>query len=65
MKISTKHLISKIKQKPDITDLSQKLFQLGHEHEISENIIDLELTPNRETVCHLMDCLGIYKYFMT
>ena len=53
MKISYKHLSEYIKQKPDINDLSEKLFQLGHEHEIFEDIIDLELTPNRG------DCLSI------
>tara|TARA_B100000963_G_C22637809_1_gene678566 strand:+ start:5613 stop:7523 length:1911 start_codon:yes stop_codon:yes gene_type:complete len=53
MKISYKHLSEYIKQKPDINDLSEKLFQLGHEHEIFEDIINLELTPNRG------DCLSI------
>ena len=31
-----------------------KLFQLGHEHEIEDQIFDLELTPNRG------DCLSLY-----
>ena len=47
MKISYKHLIDNIKEKPDISDISRKLFQLGHEHETSKNIFDMELTPNR------------------
>jgi len=34
-------------------NLSDKLFQLGHEHEIEENIFDMELTPNRG------DCLSL------
>ena len=53
MKISYKHLSENIKQKPDINDLSEKLFQLGHEHEIYGDILNLELTPNRG------DCLSI------
>tara|TARA_B100000925_G_C22010378_1_gene476009 strand:+ start:870 stop:2780 length:1911 start_codon:yes stop_codon:yes gene_type:complete len=53
MKISFKHIIENIKQKPDINDLSEKLFQLGHEHEIFGDILNLELTPNRG------DCLSV------
>ena len=53
MKISYKHLIDNIKEKPDISDISRKLFQLGHEHETSKNIFDMELTPNRG------DCLSL------
>ena len=53
MKISYKHLVEYIKSKPDINDLSEKLFQLGHEHKIEENIFDMEFTPNRG------DCLSI------
>lgn len=53
MKISYKHLIKKIKSKPSIDELSSKLFQLGHEHEIENDIFDMEFTPNRG------DCLSI------
>ena len=54
MKISYKHLIRHIESKPDLNELSQKLFQLGHEHEITtNNILDMEFTPNRG------DCLSI------
>ena len=52
MKISYKHLVDNIKEKPNINDLSEKLFQLGHEHEIEKNIFDFEFTPNRG------DCLS-------
>ena len=34
-------------------DLSKKLFQLGHEHEIDGDIFDMEITPNRG------DCLSL------
>ena len=41
MKISYKNIINYINDKPSIEDLSDKLFQLGHEHEINGDIIDL------------------------
>ena len=53
MKVAYKHLINFMPSKPSIEDISNKLFQLGHEHEIYEEIFDMELTPNRG------DCLSI------
>jgi phenylalanyl-tRNA synthetase beta chain len=53
MKVAYSHLVSFIPSKPDVDDISQKLFQLGHEHEIHDGIFNLELTPNRG------DCLSI------
>ena len=54
MKIAYSHLINRIHQKPSLEEVSNKLFQLGHEHEILDNkIFDLELTPNRG------DCLSL------
>ena len=53
MKISYRHLVSSITSKPSIDDVSKKLFQLGHEHEIEGNIFDIEFTPNRG------DCLSV------
>ena len=53
MKIPYKHITKHIKDKININDLSEKLFQLGHEHQINDEIIDLELTPNRG------DCLSL------
>tara|TARA_B100000242_G_scaffold17275_1_gene10599 strand:+ start:38298 stop:40238 length:1941 start_codon:yes stop_codon:yes gene_type:complete len=55
MKISYKHLENYFDQTPSIDEISSKLFQLGHEHEILENrIFDIEFTPNRG------DCLSLY-----
>ena len=51
MKISYSHLIKRIKSKPSIDKISSNLLQLGHEHEITDGIFDIELTPNREIVC--------------
>ncbi|MAJ44720.1 MAG: hypothetical protein CMF96_08275 [Candidatus Marinimicrobia bacterium] len=53
MKIPYKHLIKNINPKPDVNELSQKLFQLGHEHEIVDEIFDIDITPNRG------DCLSL------
>tara|TARA_B100001093_G_scaffold476995_1_gene503856 strand:+ start:211 stop:2115 length:1905 start_codon:yes stop_codon:yes gene_type:complete len=53
MKIAYKHLLRFLKNKPSIEDISEKLFQLGHEHEIDGSIFDMEFTPNRG------DCLSV------
>ncbi len=53
MKIAYKHLLEFLEDKPSIDDLSDKLFQLGHENEIENSIIDIEFTPNRG------DCLSL------
>tara|TARA_B100001093_G_scaffold451771_1_gene459436 strand:- start:1836 stop:3746 length:1911 start_codon:yes stop_codon:yes gene_type:complete len=54
MKIAYSHLISHIKENPSIQEISDRLFQLGHEHEIDENIFNMEFTPNRG------DCLSVH-----
>jgi len=53
VKVSYKHLAKHIHPKPSINEISEKLFQLGHEHEIENEIFNLELTPNRG------DCLSV------
>ena len=53
MKISYSHLVQHIQENPSIEQISDSLFQLGHEHEIEGNIFDMEFTPNRG------DCLSI------
>ena len=53
MKVAYKHLIKCIHSKPSIEDVSDKLFQLGHEHEINNEIFEMEFTPNRG------DCLSV------
>jgi len=53
MKIVYQDLINLLEHKPSIEDLSEKLFQLGHEHEVHGDILDMELTPNRG------DCLSL------
>ena len=53
MKIAYRHLVQHIEETPSIEHISNKLFQLGHEHEIDGDIFDMEFTPNRG------DCLSI------
>ena len=53
MKIAYKHLLKFLIDKPSIDDMSTKLFQLGHEHEIEGSIFNFEFTPNRG------DCLSL------
>ena len=53
MKFIYQDLLKFLKEQPSKEELSKKLFQLGHEHEISGNIFDIEITPNRG------DCLSL------
>jgi phenylalanyl-tRNA synthetase beta chain len=53
MKIAYLDLIDHLSEKPSKELLSEKLFQLGHEHEIDGDVFDMELTPNRG------DCLSL------
>ena len=53
MKIAYRHLVQHIHDSPTIKQLSDSLFQLGHEHEIKDSIFDMEFTPNRG------DCLSV------
>ena len=53
MKILYQDLLKFLAEKPSKQLLSEKLFQLGHEHDIDEDIFEMELTPNRG------DCLSL------
>ena len=53
MKFHYQHLIELLKKTPTKAELSEILFQLGHENEIEGEIFNLELTPNRG------DCLSL------
>ena len=63
MKIPYQHLVAHIIEKPDIYELSEKLFQLGHEHEINHEIFDMEFTPNRGDCLSLKGLLRDLKLF--
>ncbi|MAV28343.1 MAG: hypothetical protein CMF43_00880 [Legionellales bacterium] len=53
MKFIYQDLLNFLEEKPSKEELSKKLFQLGHEHEIDGDIFDMEITPNRG------DCLSL------
>ena len=53
MKIVYSHLLNLLDQQPKLEELSELLFQLGHEHEIDGEVLDMEITPNRG------DCLSL------
>ena len=53
MKFIYQDLLNFLAEKPSKESLSEKLFQLGHEHEIDGDIFNMELTPNRG------DCLSL------
>ena len=42
MKIAYKHLLEFFHDKPSEIDISEKLFQLGHENTIENEIFDIE-----------------------
>ena len=53
MKFNYEHLLNFFEEKPSRENLSETLFQLGHENTYIDDIFDLELTPNRG------DCLSL------
>ena len=54
MKIDYNDILNFLDENPSINDVSEKLFQLGHENEIiNRNHLDIEITPNRG------DCLSV------
>ena len=53
MKFVYKDLLRFFIEKPSKEDISEKLFQLGHEHEVDGDIFDIDFTPNRG------DCLSL------
>lgn len=53
MKILYRDLVKFLKQEPTSSEISESLYQLGHEHILSNEIFDMEFTPNRG------DCLSV------
>ena len=47
MKIPYKYINNSLNSDVSIQEISEKLFQLGHEHEIEDDIFEMEFTPNR------------------
>ena len=63
MKFHYQHLIELLKKTPTKAELSETLFQLGHENEIEGEIFDLELTPNRGDCLSLMGIARDLNFF--
>lgn len=63
MRIPYTHILSCISSNPSIIEISDKLFQLGHEHEVIDNIFDIEITPNRGDCISLIGILRDLKLF--
>ena len=53
MKFKYQDILDFLEEKPSKKDLSEKLFQMGHEHEINNDIFEIDITPNRG------DCLSL------
>jgi len=65
MKIAYSHLVQYILENPSIEQISNSLFQLGHEHEIDNGIFDMEFTPNRGDCLSLEGLLRDLRVFYT
>jgi len=63
MKIVYEDLLRFLQKKPSLEDLSATLFQLGHEHEIKNNIFDIDFTPNRGDCLSLLGLSRDLNYF--
>ena len=61
MKIPYQHILNRLKNNHSIEEISNVLFQLGHEHEY-KNLIDIEFTPNRGDCLSLNEYSGIYLF---
>ena len=53
MRFSIKSIQEGLNKNLSSSELSELLFQLGHENEIDQDVIDIEITPNRG------DCLSV------
>ena len=54
MKILFSHLKKYLKEDIDISSISKTLFQLGHENQYCNDVLDIEFTPNKG------DCLSVF-----
>tara|TARA_Y100000768_G_scaffold388983_1_gene389676 strand:+ start:2956 stop:4863 length:1908 start_codon:yes stop_codon:yes gene_type:complete len=63
MKFAYQDLLDFLNEKPSKDDLSEKLFHIGHEHEIFDDIFDMEITPNRGDCLSLIGLSRDLNYF--
>ncbi len=66
MKIPFKHIKKHLVDEPSLKDISNSLYQLGHEHEIVGDVFDIEITPNRGDCLSLLGiCRDIGAFYKT
>ncbi len=63
MKVPYKFIFDRLKEPISIDEISDKFFQLGHEHTIDDDVFDFELTPNRGDCISLNGLLRELKSF--
>ena len=63
MKVPYKFIFDRLKEPISIDEISDKFFQLGHEHTIDDDVFDFELTPNRGDCISLNGLLRDLKSF--
>ena len=63
MKIFFPHLNDLLKEDTCIKDVSDKLFQLGHENEFTGDIFDIDFTPNRGDALSLLGLARDLNFF--
>ena len=63
MKALVNDIKARIKDPISNNELSNLLFQLGHENDIQDNIIDIDITPNRGDCLSLLGILRDLKNF--
>ncbi len=65
MKVSINYINQFLNEKVNFRDLSEKLFQLGHENDLDKDLIDIEITPNRGDCLSMVGLLRELKNFYT
>ena len=63
MKALVNDIKARIKDPISNNELSNLLFQLGHENDIQDSIIDIDITPNRGDCLSLLGILRDLKNF--
>ena len=53
MRLLQRDILDRIEGEDSIENISSKLFQLGHENDVYDKFIDIDITPNRG------DCLSL------
>ena len=57
MKLLKQDILKRVKKIAHFDDISKMLLQLGHENNLEDSLVDLELTPNRGDCFSLLGIL--------